>query len=300
MKTLHQHENGKESRTTGPRTPVGKQRSKRNSITHGIFSKVVVLQGESQADFDALLKALHQDRQPVGALEEILVTRLASLFWRLRRSWIAEGAEIRVGTEFVQWDERERNGQDASRLPQLGCNGGLVRWIENPEALRACLDLLEELRDAIGEDGFEPDFDKTILIKLYGDPDEEQNENWKKTLCDSYFSWLDTSVRPDEEREQKGYASPEKCKESFLEEVNEEIQRLERYRKEHATISARKLELESLRRNIPEGPQLDRLLRYETTISREIERTLNQLERLQRTRLGQPLQPSVNVNVSAL
>src|SRR5260370_29163771 len=76
---------GGKMNSSGPRTPVGKQRSKRNSITHGIFSKVMVLQGESQADFDALLKALHQDRQPVRALEEILVTTLASLFWRLRR-----------------------------------------------------------------------------------------------------------------------------------------------------------------------------------------------------------------------
>ena len=104
---------------------------------------------------------------------------------------------------------------------------------------------------------------------------------------------------PGEERKQKGYASEKKCKENFLEEVNEEIQRLDRYRKEQATISACKLELESLRRSVPEAPQLDRLLRYETTISRGIERTLNQLERAQRMRLGQPVPPPINLNVSS-
>ncbi len=53
-------------RSTGPRTQQGKERSKRNSITHGIFSNVV-LKSESQADFDALLKALYNDRRPKGS-----------------------------------------------------------------------------------------------------------------------------------------------------------------------------------------------------------------------------------------
>jgi len=285
-------------RSTGPRTQQGKERSKRNSIKYGIFSSVAVLKSESHADFDALLNALREDRQPEGALEEILVNKLAVLWWRLRRVWVAETAEIRAGTEFVQWDANERNRQDAARLPQLSCNGGLVRWRANPEALQGCLDLLEELKEGIDEDGFDFENDKAILTKLYGSHDEERDENWKKTLFDSYLAWLGTSLCSDEEREQKGYASPQKCKENFLEEVNEEIKWLEGCRKAHATISAQKLELESLRRSVPEGPQVDRLLRYETAILREIDRTMNQLERLQRMRLGQLVPPPINLNVT--
>ncbi len=133
-------------KATGPRTPQGKERSKHNAVTHGIFSKAVVLKGESQADFDALLSALYQDRQPEGALEEILVNKLAVLWWRLRRVWTAEGAEIRTGAEFIQWDANDRNRQDGATLPQLDCNGGLIRWIANPQALQGCLSLLEELK----------------------------------------------------------------------------------------------------------------------------------------------------------
>src|ERR1700680_529775 len=84
------------SNASGPRTPLGKERSKHNAITHGIFSKVVVLRGESRADFDALLNGLRNDRQPVGTLEEVLVEKLAALFWRNRRLLIAEGDEIRA------------------------------------------------------------------------------------------------------------------------------------------------------------------------------------------------------------
>ena len=287
-------------KATGPRTPQGKERSKHNAIIHGIFSKAVVLKGESQADFDALLSALYQDRQPEGALEEILVNKLAVLWWRLRRVWTAEGAEIRTGAEFIQWDANERNRQDAAALPQLDCNGGLIRRIANPEALQGCLSLLEELRESLGDEGFDPEFDKEILTKLYGSYAEwDREKNWQKTLFDSYLVWLNTSLCSEEERKEKGYASPQKCKENFLEDVSEEIRRLERYRKEHAKIWASRLDLESLRRTVPEGPQADRLLRYEAALSREIDRTLNQLERTQRMRLGQPVPPPINLSVTA-
>jgi hypothetical protein len=287
-------------RGTGPRTQQGKDRSKGNAITHGIFSKAVVLKGESQSDFDALLDALYQDRLPEGALEEILVNKLAVLWWRLRRVWTAESAEIRAGAEFIQWDAAEHHRQDAARLPELSCNGGLIRWIANPEAMQGCLTLLDELKENLDEQGFVPEFDKTILTKLYGSYNEwDEEKNWQKTLFDSYLVWLRTSECSEEERKENGYASPQKCKENFLEEVSEEIKKLERYRKEHARIGVSKLELESLRRSVPEGPDADRLLRYEAALSREIDRTLNQLERTQRMRLGQPVLPPINLNVTA-
>src|ERR1700738_1478857 len=78
------------SKATGPRTAQGKERSSHNAITHGIFSQAVVVKGESRADFDTLLNALYEDRQPEGATEEIFVNKLAVLWWRLRRVWAAE------------------------------------------------------------------------------------------------------------------------------------------------------------------------------------------------------------------
>src|SRR5713226_9308307 len=86
-------------KATGPRTQQGKERSKHNAITHGIFSKAVVLKGESQAEFDAVLNTLRDDRRPEGAVEEIQVNTLAVLWWRLRRVWTSETAEIQSGME---------------------------------------------------------------------------------------------------------------------------------------------------------------------------------------------------------
>jgi hypothetical protein len=45
--------------------------------------------------------------------------------------------------------------------------------------------------------------------------------------------------------------------------------------------------------------ELDVLIRYDTTLNRNIERTLNQLERHQRMRLGQPVPPPINLNITA-
>jgi len=287
-------------KATGPRTERGKSRSRHNAIKHAIFSKVVVLKRESQGDFDAFHNALREDYQPKGAQEEILVNVLAVLWWRLLRTWAAETAEIQSGMEFLEWDANERNRQDAARLPQLSCNGGLIRWIANPEALQGCLNLLEDLKASLNHEGFNAKFDKATLTKLYGSREERgDTESWQKTLFDSYLAWLNASKGSDEEREQNGCASPQKCKENFLEDVNEEIRRLEGYRKEHVTIRAFKLELESLRRSVPEGPRMDQLLRYETTIFREIGHIQNQLERLQRVRLGQQVPPPISLNVTA-
>jgi len=51
-------------------------------------------------------------------------------------------------------------------------------------------------------------------------------------------------------------------------------------------------------RNVPDGPGLDRLLRYEASLERSFDRTLSQLERLQRMRLGQPVLPKLEVRHS--
>ena len=49
---------------------------------------------------------------------------------------------------------------------------------------------------------------------------------------------------------------------------------------------------------IPNGDALDKILRYDTTIDRSLDRALNRLERLQRRRKGEPVLPPVNVQLT--
>jgi hypothetical protein len=56
--------------------------------------------------------------------------------------------------------------------------------------------------------------------------------------------------------------------------------------------------MEVLRQHVPLTPQFDRLLRYEASLERSFDRTLSQLERLQRMRQGQPVLPKLEVQHS--
>ena len=58
------------------------------------------------------------------------------------------------------------------------------------------------------------------------------------------------------------------------------------------------LEIAQQRLSIPMGPELEQIQRYETSIKREMYRAIDQLERLQRRRRGEPPPPTVNVKVS--
>ncbi|MBS1875082.1 MAG: hypothetical protein JSU00_17840 [Acidobacteria bacterium] len=73
-------------KSTGPRTPEGKAASSKNAIKHGLTARQVVITGENQADFDALLQDIADDRKPVGELEIQLVGEVAACTWRLARA----------------------------------------------------------------------------------------------------------------------------------------------------------------------------------------------------------------------
>jgi hypothetical protein len=57
-------------------------------------------------------------------------------------------------------------------------------------------------------------------------------------------------------------------------------------------------ELDVLRANVPHTGYLDRLLRYEASLERAFDRTMSQLERLQKMRLGQPVPPRIEVELN--
>src|ERR1700674_1947736 len=90
-------------KSTGPRIPQGKERSKFNARKHGLLSKAVLLQDESSAEYDGLLNGLMEDLQPQGKLETVLVENLATVLWRKSRLIQAETAEIEK-SHFLNWD----------------------------------------------------------------------------------------------------------------------------------------------------------------------------------------------------
>ena len=71
----------------GPRTEAGKQRSRGNSIKHGLSSStLVVLPEEHEHEYEAILRGFRDSFRPQDATEEALVLRLAQAQWRSLRS----------------------------------------------------------------------------------------------------------------------------------------------------------------------------------------------------------------------
>jgi len=291
-------QNGLANKATGPRTEQGKQRASRNSTKHGIFSELIVLKDESRTEYDRLVARLWEALQPEGALEEFLAQKLATNIWRQRRLLLAESAEIRRNMEFAEWDQRNRDQKEAEQIgnvPTEEDDHGLIRKIHNPDVLERCLELLADLRKQVEDGDFNQDRDLPILEIIYGDRD---GNRLREDLYDSYESWLETSQCSKEERECEGYASPAQSRKNFLHDIDEEIRRFKRDQREHSSVQTARSQLEIMSRNVPDGPGLDRLLRYEANLDRSFDRTLSQLERLQRMRLGQPVLPKLEVRHS--
>jgi hypothetical protein len=73
------------TKSTGPRTPAGKAVVTLNGMKHGLLSRESLVKGESEADLVDFGKRLRAQLAPMGELELLLVDRIVSTAWRLRR-----------------------------------------------------------------------------------------------------------------------------------------------------------------------------------------------------------------------
>jgi hypothetical protein len=278
---------------SGPRTAQGKKRSKYNAIKHGIFAKVV-LPGESRPQYEFLLRVMLERFNPQDPFEEILVEKVVMLLWCQKRLIEAENAEFQDRTEFLEWEDENRKLPSPEELHVLHIGPTqLIDHKENPEILERCVTLLLGLKVRIIIRGFDRAFDTDVLAAIYG------INRPIKTLLNSYSVWYETSLVSEEERQRRGYASPAVCKQRVLEDIDDEIARLLEYQKMQQSVTSKRANLARIRLRVPHSPDLDRFLRYMASLDRSLDRTLNQLERLQRMRLGQSVPPPLQVNLSS-
>jgi hypothetical protein len=72
-------------KSTGPKTPEGKDVVSSNALKHGLLSREILIPGEDEAALQELGERLRTELQPVGELEDLLVERVIASTWRLRR-----------------------------------------------------------------------------------------------------------------------------------------------------------------------------------------------------------------------
>jgi hypothetical protein len=89
--------NRENAKLGGVKSEEGKEVSKLNAMKHGILSKEVLLKDENEDELVELGKKLRQELKPVGELEMIMVERVISGTWRLKRA-------LRGETEMIEND----------------------------------------------------------------------------------------------------------------------------------------------------------------------------------------------------
>jgi hypothetical protein len=103
------------TRSTGPMTDEGKQRSRGNAVRHGLTAETVIGALEGADDYQAFEAAIIADYDAQSAVERELVLRLASALWRLRRATALETGLFEIQAEHLGGFEESRKLPPASR-----------------------------------------------------------------------------------------------------------------------------------------------------------------------------------------
>ena len=98
MTSLRQIEANRRNATksTGPVTNPGKQRSRCNAVRHGLTAETVIQCLEDAEDYKAFELSVTADFDARTAVERELVLRLAGLLWRLRRATAIETGLLQI------------------------------------------------------------------------------------------------------------------------------------------------------------------------------------------------------------
>lgn len=99
----------------GVKTTEGKAVSRYNAIRHGLLSKEVLLADEDAATFEGLCKRLRSNLAPANELELILVDRIATSAWRLRRALQIERQMIEDERKPDMFDGEKNIGEAFSK-----------------------------------------------------------------------------------------------------------------------------------------------------------------------------------------
>jgi hypothetical protein len=85
--------------STGPTSSEGKAKSSLNALSHGFYSKHLLLPDEDPAELELLRSSLIESYQPEDGAELLLVERIISSQWKLQRLNKLEAATIQRGPD---------------------------------------------------------------------------------------------------------------------------------------------------------------------------------------------------------
>lgn len=324
--------NRKNAKKAGIRTAAGKAVSRLNAVTHGLLSKELLINHprykEEKPIFDRLSEQFLADLQPVGAIENALVTQIISYYWRLRRVARAERAVIE---QSLTEDELARKLKLVEHVLPYDPTAP-ERFYRKTFRMSAVYEemfvLVKLIMNIFESDGLP--FNKDIKFMLetrfnfgHSLPQIEgilfanyRVERWQaeEGRCD------DPDLSPGErfvrelqaknrarEGEEKGIEP--KDERSYEQKVQEQVKVVRELFSDMEKLICRRhtewlsLEMQSEAeqveaRTIPTEKEAEKIQRYETHLHRLFFQNLHELQRVQAARLGRPAPQSAALDVT--
>ncbi len=277
--------------STGPTSGRGKSVSRSNAVKHGLLARQVVVCGyfhqESPLEFKKLSHEYHENLAPAGPLEEMLVDQIVMVIWRLRRVRMAEAGEIATNVDKVWWNPRRPPWEIGNGHKGNALHSRLVDYRRSIAGIQFVIECLQQLRGRIEIAGQVTE-EQLKELRRY---EQEPNDIVRKLAA------LLASLNSNPQN-----LPPAEWRASHLKEtldyLDGQISEFE------DTMSEREEQMnteDTMRRSVamlPSSEVLEKIVRYESALQRQLCRSMNQLERLQRRRLGENVPPPVVMDVS--
>jgi hypothetical protein len=251
--------------STGPKTEAGKHASRMNALTHGLLAKdVVITRGDYKEDeqqFAQLLEELQAQFQPVGVAEELEVQKIAGCYWRKSRAIRYEHGAILQKTGDLRGREQRSRQEDFDHA------------LEHDVDIEGTSHGIQYLIDGLGEAKQEA-LDRQV---------SSETLEWLVQQFPNHVA-LPEGTRAGALFAEKLVALSPDNLQKLGETIDAQRRRLARLRPK--IVRAERLDLESKSRAaaLPGLTVVDKLVRYETSNERELDRALTRLERMQERR----------------
>jgi len=162
-------------KSTGPRTPEGKQRVRYNGLKHGLYGQscpaLMMAVGEDPNEFQQLRQAHYQSFTPFTPVQEMLCDQLALLAWERLRNQRSQTAQINLKIQELETDNEEarshydRDGLCFDRAEVV--EKGMSNMPDCPAKFEQMLISLKLLLEQVDKREFQEDASPTLTL-LYG------------------------------------------------------------------------------------------------------------------------------------
>jgi len=275
------------SKSTGPISSKGKKIASQNAMKHGLTSvDPSTLPRSEQEEFQLVLEALQEEYSPQTATEMIMVERVAMLFQKMKRLQRIENTLFEVAKNDAANSDKVFKAAGVSEGNMLSAFLKQLKKQYNiplpDESLPSYI--IEEIKNR--NDDFDLETFQTVWPNCYQlllDYAEARNESIQDYLLNKY----------DHEKYQNEFYRKTRKNDTFAKEPHDIHKTfnylLKKFIEDLRTIQANQLEIDNalerytekeqllINQAMPSDKDMEKLMRYQTTIERQFSKALSDL-----------------------